>query len=62
MNWPYHVKVTHSDGRVVENDYAAGFDPLGYAKYVSGQATVERVDVSVSYVGGVPVSPNSGTE
>ena len=60
MNWPYHVKVTYSDDTVVENDYASGFDPIGYARYMSGLTKVKRVDVSVSYVNGVPVSPNSG--
>lgn len=62
MDWPWHVKVTYTDGTARENDFTDDFDPVKYAEHVSSRPNVVRVDVSVSFVDGQAVSPQAATE
>lgn len=57
MRWPWHLKLTRTNGVVVENDYADDFDAPGYAQWASGREGVARVELSVTFVDGQPVSP-----
>lgn len=54
--WPWHIKVTRTDGTVTEDDYSDEFEPLGYARQASTQPGVVRVDVSVSFADGEAVA------
>lgn len=59
--WPWHIKVTRTDGTVTENDYSADFDPIGYAEHTSRRPEVERVEVTVAFAAGEAVSPQPAT-
>lgn len=54
--WPWRVKITYTDGRVREDDYADDFDPAAYARHVSGRPEVARVEVTVAFVDGQPTA------
>jgi hypothetical protein len=57
--WPWHVTVTYADGTVREDDYAADFDPVGFAQHLSRKPSVTRVEVTTVFVSGEQVSPAS---
>jgi hypothetical protein len=57
--WPWHIKVTRTNGEVTENDLSSDFDAPGFAQHASRSATVERVELSVSFVNGEAVSPQA---
>ena len=50
--WPWHLKVTRTDGRVTENDYSDDFDAPRFAKWASTRDSVARVELSVTFVDG----------
>jgi hypothetical protein len=60
--WPWRVRITSSDGRVKEDNYSSDFDPVGFARYISHQAGVERVEVTTAFADGNQVTPKEGTE
>jgi hypothetical protein len=58
--WPWHMKVTRTDGTVREDDYSDGFGGrpiLEYAQFLSGVAGVERVELTTAFVAGEQVAP-----
>jgi len=55
--WPWHIKVTHTDGTVKEDDYSSNFGAVGFAEYASKRPDVARVELSVTFVAGEAASP-----
>ena len=63
-DWPWHMRVTHTDGTVREEDYhaqdyAADFDTIGFARHLSSRPNVARVDLATSFVAGEQVTPTT---
>jgi hypothetical protein len=59
--WPWHSKTTYKDGSVRENDYAADFDPAGFARHLSSKPNVAQVELTTMFVGGIQVTPTART-
>lgn len=55
--WPWRMTTTFTNGDVREDDYAADFDPVGFAKHVSAKPDVDHVELSTRFVGGEQVTP-----
>lgn len=57
--WPWHIKVTRTDGTFTVNDYGAEFDPVDFAKWASTKPGIERVELTVTFVNGEAVAESA---
>jgi hypothetical protein len=62
--WPWHLKVTKSDGTVREDDCDGSgvTDPVGLARFLSSKPGVERVELATAFARGEQVSPFATAE
>ena len=60
-DWPWRITVTKTDGTVSTSDYTDSddFHVIGFARHMSAQPNVTRVNVSTAFAAGEQISPDT---